>query len=191
MTPQVSIIVPCYNAAPYLPKCLKSILRQTFTDIEVITVNDGSTDDTLAVLERYAAKDQRIRIINAPHNCGLQWARHRGIKTAQGQWIMFVDADDFITEDYVMRMHSGITQTGADAAMSSMNYNVHKRLPFLHMPKHTRFAHFAGKTPYVHLDIAGVAYFSDPQPYYAVGASGYGVRLLYAFVQMYDALQSK
>lgn len=52
-------------------------------------------------------------------------------------------------------------------------------------------AHFAGKTPYVHLDIAGVAYFSDPQPYYAVGASGYGVRLLYAFVQMYDALQSK
>ena len=52
-------------------------------------------------------------------------------------------------------------------------------------------AHFAGKTPYVHLDIAGVAYFSDPQPYYAVGASGYGVRLLYAFVQMYDALQGK
>ncbi|MBQ1725304.1 MAG: glycosyltransferase family 2 protein, partial [Muribaculaceae bacterium] len=93
MTPQVSIIVPCYNAAPYLPKCLKSILRQTFTDIEVIAVNDGSNDDTLAVLERYAAKDQRIRIINAPHNCGLQWARHRGIKAAQGQWIMFVDAD--------------------------------------------------------------------------------------------------
>ena len=149
------VVVPCYDECASLLATHATLMalldelagqRRIAAASRVLYVDDGSTDDTLAVLERYAAKGQRIRIINAPHNCGLQWARHRSIKAAQGQWIMFVDVDDFITEDYVMRMHSGIAQTGADAAMTSMNYNVRKRLPFLHMPKHTRFAHFAGKT---------------------------------------------
>ena len=91
----ISIIVPVYNVAPYLPQCLESLVGQTYRDIEIICVNDGSSDGSLDILESYAQKDKRIRIINQ-ENQGLSGARNTGIAASQGEWVMFVDSDDWI-----------------------------------------------------------------------------------------------
>lgn len=91
----ISIIVPIYNVAQYLPKCLDSLLNQTYENIEIICVNDGATDGSSDILEKYAAKDKRIKIITQK-NEGLSGARNTGIKAANGEWTMFVDSDDWI-----------------------------------------------------------------------------------------------
>lgn len=91
----ISIIVPVYNVAPYLPKCLDSLISQTYRDIEIICVNDGSTDNSLKILEEYARKDARIHIINQ-QNQGLSGARNTGNLHARGEWIMYVDSDDWM-----------------------------------------------------------------------------------------------
>ena len=91
----VSIIIPCYNVAKYLPRCLNSVINQTFKSIEIICINDGSTDETLEVLEKYAKKDKRIKIINKK-NGGLSSARNAGICEARGSFISFIDSDDWI-----------------------------------------------------------------------------------------------
>lgn len=79
-TPLVSVIVPCYNAARFLRKCLKSIAKQTHQNLEILLVNDGSTDNILSIMQELAAQDDRTRIVNIPQNRGLQWARFEGIK---------------------------------------------------------------------------------------------------------------
>lgn len=92
---KISVIVPAYNIAEYLPRCIESILAQTYADLEVIVVNDGSRDDTDSVVKAYCEKDARVRLISKP-NEGVTVARLTGIKAATGQWIGFVDGDDFI-----------------------------------------------------------------------------------------------
>ena len=91
----ISIIVPVYNVESYLKECLESIRQQTFTDIEVILVNDGSTDGSREICERYCEKDIRFRLINQ-ENQGQSVARNRGVKESVGEYIMFVDSDDVI-----------------------------------------------------------------------------------------------
>ena len=91
----ISIIVPIYNVAPYLPKCLDSLVNQTYRDIEIICVNDGSTDGSLAILQEYAQKDERIQIISR-ENKGISCSRNEALDIAQGEWTMFVDSDDWI-----------------------------------------------------------------------------------------------
>ena len=93
--PKISIIVPCYNAEKYLPKCLDSLINQTLKDIEIICVNDGSTDGSLSVLKDYAKKDSRIVIIDK-ENSGPSSCRNIGIEKATGEFIQFVDSDDWI-----------------------------------------------------------------------------------------------
>ena len=95
MTPFFSIIIPVYNVAPYLRECLDSVLAQTFTDWEAICVDDGSTDCSGAILDEYAAKDSRFRVIHQP-NAGVSAARNKGLDIVQGQWIWFVDGDDYL-----------------------------------------------------------------------------------------------
>jgi glycosyltransferase EpsH len=94
----ISIIVPVYNVEKYLPACLDSLINQTYRDIEIICVNDGSTDGSLAILEEYARKDNRIKIISQ-ENKGLSEARNCGIEHINGEWTMFVDSDDFIDKE--------------------------------------------------------------------------------------------
>ncbi len=91
----ISVIVPVYNVEEYLEECLESIRQQTFTDIEVILVNDGSTDGSRQICERYCEKDNRFKLINQ-ENQGQSVARNRGVKESVGQFIMFVDSDDVI-----------------------------------------------------------------------------------------------
>ena len=92
-TPKVSIIVPVYNAEKYLHRCVDSILNQTLRDIEIILVNDGSTDDCAQICDNYAATDLRVRVIHQK-NAGPATARNKGLQAAQGEWIWFIDADD-------------------------------------------------------------------------------------------------
>ena len=96
--PLVSIIVPIYNAEKYLEKCLDSIRNQTLKDIEIICVNDGSTDASLSILESYAKRDSRIKIISK-ENAGLVAARKTGVAEAKGKYIGYVDSDDWIEPD--------------------------------------------------------------------------------------------
>ena len=93
--PKVSVIVPVYNAEKYLQECVDSILRQTLADLELILVDDGSTDSSPAICDRYAEQDARVQVIRQA-NAGLSAARNRGIEVAAGEWVAFVDSDDFI-----------------------------------------------------------------------------------------------
>ena len=92
---KISIIIPVYNAEKYLEKCLDSVINQTYKNIEIICVNDGSKDNSLKILEEYAKKDERIKIITQ-ENKGVSVARNTGIKAVSGEYIMFVDSDDKI-----------------------------------------------------------------------------------------------
>lgn len=94
-SPKVSVIIPNYNNAVYLEKCLNSVARQTLRDIEIIAVDDGSTDDSLAIIRRFAAKEPRLKLIEHGGNKSLHMARKTGIMAASGEFIMFLDADDF------------------------------------------------------------------------------------------------
>ncbi len=99
----ISIIVPIYNVDAYLPKCLDSLINQTYQDMEIICVNDGSTDSSLEILQQYQAKDNRIRVISQK-NQGLSGARNTGISLATGEWMMFVDSDDWLDVDCCERL---------------------------------------------------------------------------------------
>lgn len=99
-TPKVSIIVPVYRVQDYLPKCLDSLISQTHKNIEIILVDDGSTDNSLSICSRYAEKDSRIQIITQD-NSGVTAARMNGFYHSHGEWIMFVDADDYVSPNIV------------------------------------------------------------------------------------------
>lgn len=92
---KISIIIPIYNVEKYLPECLDSIISQTFSDIEIICINDGSTDDSLKILQDYKKKDNRIIIIDK-QNEGSGIARNIGLKKALGEYICFIDSDDWL-----------------------------------------------------------------------------------------------
>lgn len=112
-TPYLSVIVPVYNVENYLEQCLESILAQTFTDFEVLLINDGSTDGSAAICERYAAQDHRIRLFYK-ENGGLVSARQYGFPHAQGEYVTFVDSDDWIDPDMYRKMCIPAKETGAD-----------------------------------------------------------------------------
>lgn len=115
----VSVIVPVYNAMPYLKECLLSIKQQDYSDIEVIFIDDGSTDDSLVYLKEQAKFDTRIKIIHQ-ENKGASAARNRGLEEAGGKWLAFVDADDVITKDYLSYLLD-LTQK-YDCRVSSCGY---------------------------------------------------------------------
>lgn len=97
--PKISVIIPIYNTAEYLPRCLDSILNNTYRNLEIICINDGSTDDSAAIVERYAAADSRIIAINKI-NEGVSEARNAGLDLVTGDFIAFVDSDDWIHHQY-------------------------------------------------------------------------------------------
>jgi len=99
----VSVIVPVYNVEEYLGRCVDSILAQTYTNLEVILVDDGAKDSSGAICDEYAARDARVRVIHK-ENGGLSSARNAGIDAAKGDWLEFVDSDDWIEPDAVESM---------------------------------------------------------------------------------------
>lgn len=118
--PKLSVIVPVYNTEKYLSKCLDSLTGQTLSDIEIICINDCSTDNSLAILNEYATRDNRIEVINFKENCGVSIARNTGIDVATGEYIGFVDSDDFIDSDFYEKLYNKAMETQADAVKGNV-----------------------------------------------------------------------
>ena len=112
-SPAISVIVPVYNAEPYLPRCLDSILEQTFTDFELLLIDDGSQDKGGAICDAYAQKDNRIHVFHQP-NAGVSYARNTGLDHACGQYVVFVDSDDYVTNDMCELLYKKACRYKAD-----------------------------------------------------------------------------
>ena len=113
--PALSIIVPVYNVEKYLPRCLDSILNQTFEDFELILVNDGSTDGSLRILRQYEQKDRRVLVLDNK-NSGVSAARNSGLKVASGKYVGIIDSDDWIDSDMYEKMIESLEASCCDIA---------------------------------------------------------------------------
>ena len=112
---RVSIIIPVYNAGAYLERSLKSICEQSFSNLEIILVDDGSTDDSPGLCDEWALKDYRIRVYHQK-NGGVSVARNMGLTLASGEYVMFVDADDWIAPDTVQTLYELLQEHQADVS---------------------------------------------------------------------------
>lgn len=119
MQEKVSIIIPVFNTEIHLEKCLNSVLNQTLKDIEIICINDGSTDNSLEILEKFAKNDKRIKIINQK-NKGQSCARNAGVKLAKGEYIGFVDSDDWVEETMFEKLFNNAKKFNSDITMCDM-----------------------------------------------------------------------
>ncbi|HDT8053597.1 TPA: glycosyltransferase, partial [Enterococcus faecalis] len=122
--PKISIIVPVYNVEKYLEKCVRSILAQTFTDFELILVDDGSPDSSGAMCDQFAEQDQRVKVIHK-ENGGLSDARNAGIEIATGEYLGFVDSDDYIADDMYELLYTNIVKEDADLSICGI-YDVYE-----------------------------------------------------------------
>lgn len=117
MEDKVSIIVPMYNVEKYIEKCINSILKQNYTNIEVLLVDDCATDSTGKIAEEIASRDNRCVYIKKEKNGGLAAARNTGIKNATGDYIVFIDSDDWISPNYVSKLIKSIKENDSDIAI--------------------------------------------------------------------------
>lgn len=113
MNAKISVIVPIYNVELYLPKCIESIINQTYKDLEIILVDDGSPDRCGEICDEYALQDARIKVIHK-ENGGLSDARNAGLDVANGQYVSFIDSDDFINENFYETLEDMIVRYNAD-----------------------------------------------------------------------------
>lgn len=111
--PLISIIIPVYNVEPYLHKCLDSVLKQTYTNLEVMLIDDGSTDGSAGICHAYAAADKRIRLVRQ-ENQGPGMARNKGLDLCQGEYIFFIDADDYMDLDLLQTLYVNLCLYDAD-----------------------------------------------------------------------------
>ena len=118
----ISVIVPIYRVEPYLRQCVKSILDQTYRDIEVLLIDDGSPDRCGEICDEYARKDNRVRVFHT-ENQGLSAARNLGLREAKGEFIGFVDSDDWIEPDMYEVLLKRMQDTGADIGVSGFYYD--------------------------------------------------------------------
>ena len=116
----ISIIVPVFNGAPYLSRCIESILRQTYTNLQILIIDDGSEDGSLAIAKKYEEKDERIQVIHQ-ENQGVSAARNLGIQNARGEYLLFIDGDDYIDANMIETLHEDITQD-AGVQVAICNY---------------------------------------------------------------------
>ena len=116
-TPKVSVIVPCYNVAPYIAQCLDSLINQTLLDIEIICVDDCGTDTSMDIVREFAKRDERIQIIKNDQNSGLSASRNNGVQHSSAPYIMFCDSDDWFALEMCEKMLNAITDNDADMAI--------------------------------------------------------------------------
>lgn len=117
-SPLVSVIIPAYNTQDYLPRCLDCLLCQTLSDFELILIDDGSTDGTGAIADRYAEADSRVKVIHQERG-GVSSARNRGLEIAGGEFITFVDSDDTVLPTYLEKLHDALCETHAAIAAAN------------------------------------------------------------------------
>lgn len=116
INPLISVIVPCYKVENYLSKCIKSIINQTYSNLEIFLVDDGSPDNTGKICEEYAIQDKRIKVIHK-ENGGLSDARNVAIDIATGEYILFIDSDDYVSPNHIEHLFEMITKAKADIAI--------------------------------------------------------------------------
>ena len=118
MDPLVSIIVPVYNVKPYLNRCVDSLLGQSYQNMELLLVDDGSTDGSETLCDEYAAQDARVRVLHKK-NGGLSDARNAGVDAAKGEYLSFVDGDDWVSPYYIENLYRALEQAGAGRDLES------------------------------------------------------------------------
>ena len=157
ITPEISVIIPVYNAEKTLSRALDSLLQQTFTNFEIIAVNDGSTDGSLELLNFYKRKDHRVQVLNKI-NEGPGATRNAGMSVARGKYITFLDADDFCEPNMLAEYSKTLESTGADIVVSNFHkYSIHEQ-------KVTgQGGHYAKKLLY-NVDELGEEFFTISQP---------------------------
>lgn len=160
-TPTVSVVVPVYRVEKYLDKCIGSICAQTFEDFELILVDDGSPDNCPALCDAWAQKDSRIRVIHQK-NGGLSAARNTGIEAALGQYLLFIDSDDYIEPDMLRQLVCAAQRSGAQMTLCSLRYEDELGIPFL-------YPDFSGiQDAILDRDAFWKGYYSSLSTYYVV-----------------------
>ena len=120
--PAISVVIPVYNTEQFIGRCLDSVLSQTFRDLEILCIDDGSTDRTPEILRIYASKDDRVRIITLPENHGVPYARNLAIDEAKGEYLYYMDSDDWLDLDYLEEMYNHAVTSGHDVVINSNWY---------------------------------------------------------------------
>ena len=131
MMPKVTVVVPVFNVEKYLHQCIESLLNQTYRNLEIILVDDGSTDNSGAICDKYRQKDQRIKVI---HKCnqGLGFARNSGMKETTSDYITFMDSDDYADEDMIEELMRPIIDENADTVIGGFKkVNDEKKILFI------------------------------------------------------------
>lgn len=114
----ISIIIPIYNTQQYLSRCLESVINQTYKNLEIILINDGATDNSLSICQKYKSKDSRIVLLNQ-QNSGQALARNNALDIAKGDYIAFIDSDDWVSLDYIQALYNHVFSYSADIAISA------------------------------------------------------------------------
>lgn len=126
---RVSVIIPVHNTERYLKKCLESVINQTFKDIEIIVINDCSSDGSLQIIKQYRNKDSRIILIDLKTNAGIGFVRNEGLKIAKGKYVTFIDSDDWIANDYVRVLYNKIEKYQYDVVSPNFfEYNENTKM---------------------------------------------------------------
>ena len=111
-TTKITVILPVYNTKPYIGRCIESLQKQTFRELEFIFVDDCSTDGSMDIVEAFAGQDERVRILRNESNMGAGYSRNRGIEAAQGDYISFIDSDDYLAPDFYELLYAAATEGG-------------------------------------------------------------------------------
>ena len=143
-SPLISIIIPVYNVKQYLRKCADSVLRQTYRHLEIILVDDGSTDSSGEMCDRLARQDDRIRVVHK-RNAGLGMARNSGLDIAKGEFVMFVDSDDFVDTCMVEKLYAQLERRVPTPVTAGIA-NTMARIISNRSRRHTTIEHSANAT---------------------------------------------
>lgn len=119
MSEMISVIIPIYKVEEYLPACLDSIVNQTYRNLEILLMDDASPDGCGEICDRYAAKDQRIKVVHKEKNAGQAAARNTGMDMASGEYLFFADSDDWLAEDALERLYDGLKKYQADCCVGA------------------------------------------------------------------------
>ena len=151
----ISVIIPVYKVEKYLCRCVDSVLEQTYTNMEIILVDDGSPDNCPVMCDEYARQDSRVKVIHQ-ENAGLSGARNAGIDMAQGQWLAFVDSDDYLAADFLGRLYQACVNTGSSLSVCRWEYVRGETIPE-HGTGETRV--YTGREMLANLYVPDGAYF--------------------------------
>lgn len=158
--PKISVIVPVYKVENYLTRCVNSLLAQTWKDIEIILVDDGSPDNSGAICDEFAEKDPRVKVIHK-ENGGLSSARNCGLTVASGDYIGFVDSDDYVLPEMYEKLYLALTENDAEISICSYSYIDEDSGQFLPMNVPLKAEILSRENAYSHLDVCieGYSYY--------------------------------